>query len=254
MLKGTRKIKSKVDHNRYLITFADLITLLLGFFVILYATSQIDGENFKKLQEALKKAFNSGEKPLLDGGDGVLDGSRTMLPEPNFPGKREGNIDSIENSIRKSLINYFDEDAVTMFKEGESIKIDMPEKLLFSSGYADIKQDGLKFLDTLADILSDVPNQITIDGHTDNVPISNERFKSNWHLSMQRALNVAYFMSKEGLKEENLAIRAYGEQRPKESNATNDGKAKNRRVELIISKVDIQSPSTKGYEKKDSIN
>lgn len=75
-MKSTRRrIKSKVDHNRYLITYADLITLLLGFFVILYTTSQIDGENYSKLQEALKKAFSSGIKPLLDGGDGVLDGN-----------------------------------------------------------------------------------------------------------------------------------------------------------------------------------
>lgn len=236
-----------------MVTYSDLITLLLGFFVILYATSQIDSENYKKLQSALKKAFNSGAKPLLDGGDGVLDGNDAVLPEPTFPGSRSGNIDSIQSEIKSNLISYFDESAVTMVREGESIKIDMPEQLLFSSGYADIKKSGLKFLDSLADILSDVPNQITIDGHTDNVPIKNNNFESNWHLSISRAMNVAYTMMQKGLKEENIAVRGYGDQRPKGSNATEEGKAKNRRVELIISKMDIESPSKSGYE-KDSIN
>jgi len=253
-VKSTRRrIKSKVDHNRYLITYADLITLLLGFFVILYTTSQIDGENYSKLQEALKKAFSSGIKPLLDGGDGVLDGNDHILPEPYFPGVRQGNIDSIQNAIKSNLISYFDSGSVTMVKEGESIKIDMPEKLLFSSGFAEIKGDGLKFLDSLADILSNVPNQITIDGHTDNVAIKNGMFESNWHLSTERALNIAYSMMQKGLKEQNVAVRGYGSQRPKETNSTEEGKAINRRVELIISKLDIQSPSTKGYS-KDSIN
>ena len=129
----------------------------------------------------------------------------------------------------------------------------MPEKLLFSSGFAEIKGDGLKFLDSLADILSTVPNQITIDGHTDNVAIKNGMFESNWHLSTERALNIAYSMMQKGLKEQNVAVRGYGSQRPKETNSTEEGKAINRRVELIISKLDIQSPSTKGYS-KDSIN
>lgn len=246
------KIRNKVDHYRYMVTYSDLITLLLGFFVILYATTQVDTENYKRLQDALKKAFNSGAKPLLDGGDGVLDGDKSILPEPVFPGSRQGNIDSIQSEIKSNLLSYFDESNITMVKEGESIKIDMPEELLFTSGFAEIKPKGIKFLDSLADILSDVPNQITIDGHTDNVPIKNSSFESNWHLSVGRAMNVAYLMMQSGLKEENIAVRGYGAQRPKESNATEDGKAKNRRVELIISKIDIMSPSKVGYE-KDSI-
>ncbi len=255
MVQERRKISSKVDHNRYLITFADLITLLLGFFVILYTTAQIDSDKFDKLQDALKKAFTTGAKPLLEGGDGVLDGNETILPEPYFPGARDGDMDSIQQSIKDGLLSYFEDGAVTMIREGNTIKIDMPEKLLFSSGYADLTREGLKFLDSLADILSDVPNQITIDGHTDNVPIRNNNFESNWHLSTARALNVAYYMKKNGLKEENLAIRGYSSQRPKESNATIEGRAKNRRVELIISELDIQTPSTKGYENgNDSIN
>lgn len=255
MLQKRRKISSKVDHNRYLITFADLITLLLGFFVILYTTAQIDTEKFDKLQDALQKAFKTGSKPLLEGGDGVLDGNETILPEPYFPGVRDGNMDSIQESISDGLLSYFEEGSVTLIREGESIKIDMPEKLLFSSGYAELTNEGLKFLDSLADILSDVPNQITIDGHSDNVPIQNSNFESNWHLSTARALSVAYTMTKNGLKEENLAIRGYSSQRPKESNATEDGRAKNRRVELIISELEIQTPSTKGYNNEnDSIN
>jgi chemotaxis protein MotB len=248
-----KNIKNQYDHNRYLISYSDLITLLLGFFVILYATTKIDSANYEKLQKALQQAFNGGAKSVLEGGDGLLDGSKGILPEPSFPNSRGGNIDSIENEIEKGLLSYFKSSDVTMVREGDAIKIDMPEELLFNSGYADIKPKGLKFVDYLADILSDVPNQITIDGHTDNVPISNERFKSNWHLSVARAMNVAYSMMQNGLNKNNVAVRGYGEQRPKESNASDSGRAKNRRVELIISKVDVKSPSKIGYV-KDSIN
>lgn len=246
-------IKNNTDHNRYLISYSDLITLLLGFFVILYATTKIDTENYKRLQSALKKAFNTGSPSVLDGSDGVLDGSKSVLPEPTVPVSRSGSISEIQGKVEKGLLSYFQSSQVTMVKEGDAIKIDMPEKLLFNSGKAEIKSEGLKFIDSLAEILSAIPNQITIDGHTDNVPISNESFKSNWHLSVARAMNVAYSMMQKGLRKENIAVRGYGDQRPKESNATEKGRAKNRRVELIISNIDIKSPSKIGYV-KDSIN
>ncbi len=247
MLKRPKHIDEEEDkRDRYLITYADLITLLLGLFVILYASSQVDGVKYKEFSNAFAKVFSKG--------DGVLEGNAngvpvTILPNPNG----QESLQSIASKAEKSMKSFVNEGKLEIRVSDKELVLAMPEKLLFESGKADIKQEGLKVLDTLTKILGKLQKQITIDGHTDSDPIRTFQFESNWHLSVQRALNVGYAMMIKGLPETNLSIRGYGAEKPIENNSTVIGKTKNRRVEIVISELSITAPSTKGYLIKDSV-
>lgn len=248
-MRKKRTIRTNSSSDRYLITYADLVTLLLGLFVILYTSSQVDTEKYKEVQQAFEKVFKfSGDKPILEGGEGVLEGHSEVLPEPIIPRFREGDINVIEKELKQRLEDYLEKEDIKVYREGDALKIEMPEKLLFQSGKAEIQKKGVNFLDTLTELLKGIPNQIMVDGHTDNVPINNFVYKSNWHLSSARSLNVAYNMIKEGLQETNITVRGFGSQRPVESNSTEKGRQRNRRVEIMISKMDVETPSKKGYK------
>ena len=251
-----KKNNTKVDTNRYFITYADLITLLLGLFVILYVSSKVDQEKFKEYSKAFSEYFKTENQGVLPGGKGVLKGRKNTIPEPIL----------IESGAPKSLNEIFSETSLILqkyIKNGSlSIKhtkagviLTLPEKLLFQSGKADIEQNAMGILDTIANILHSIPYQITVDGHTDSSPIRTFRYESNWHLSSARALNVAYLLVEKGIPKNNLIIRAFGDQKPVASNNTVESKAKNRRVELTISYLPTDSQSTKGYKKvKENVN
>lgn len=246
MLKRPKNIEEDDKRDRYLITYADLITLLLGLFVILYASSQVDGVKYKEFSNAFAKVFSKG--------DGVLDGNANGVPVTILPGTTgQESIQSLTNKAQIALQSYMKEGKVEVRSTGKELILSLPEKLLFDVGKADPKQEGLKVLDTLTKILGKLQNQITIDGHTDSDPIRTFQYESNWHLSVQRALNVGYVMMLKGLPETNLSIRGFGAERPIENNSTLIGKAKNRRVEITITELPITAPSTKGYLNKDSV-
>lgn len=248
-MKYPKRISSKVDANRYLITYADLVTLLLGLFVIMYTSSQVDSEKFKEVTQALEKVFSSDEaRSILESGDGILDGSKSILDDGGKISLKSGDLELIESQVQKKFEGMLEDDKLKIYKEGDALKIEMPEELLFASGKAKIQEDGILFLDSLANLLLEVPNKITIDGHTDNVPIKTFIYESNWHLSVARALNAGYSLIKFGLPESNLSIRGFGSQRPIEPNTTEEGKRRNRRIELAILEVDIETPAKIGYK------
>ncbi len=246
MLKRPTHNNEDDKRDRYLITYADLITLLLGLFVILYASSQVDSVKYKEFSNAFAKVFSKG--------DGVLEGSANGVPVTILPGTSgQESIQSLTQKAQVALQSYINEGKVEVRSNGKELILALPEKLLFEPGRADPKQEGLKVLDTLTKILGKLQNQITIDGHTDSDPIRTFQFESNWHLSVQRAMNVGYTMMLKGLPETNLSIRGFGAEKPVDNNSTAIGKAKNRRVEITISELSITAPSTKGYLIKDSV-
>lgn len=250
-----RKNQEEPEHNtgtdRYLITYADLITLLLGLFVILYASSQVDQEKFKEVSEAFSDYFKTGSG-VLEGGEGVLPGQNGILPEPILPTQRaDRSMEEIAEETRERLGQYVQRGDIGVNLTGEKLTLTLPEKLLFQSAKAEIEPGGIKVLDTVANILSGLRKQITIDGHTDADPIRTFRYESNWHLSVSRATNVAYKLILRGVPESNMSIRGYGSQRPVEENSTAAGKAKNRRVEITISELSPDVPGTEGYSTKE---
>ncbi len=243
-----KKSSNKIDTNRYFITYADVITLLLGLFVILYASSKVDLEKYKEFSQAIDKYFKTpGEKPLKGGG-GVLEGRKDGIPEPIFELGSKKSLDDIFSETSVRLKEYIDKGLVKIKKVKSGVVLTLPEKLLFKSGKATVQQKAMPALDTLASILRGIPFQITVDGHTDSDPIRTFVYESNWHLSVARATNVAYSLIERGAPEHNMVIRGFGSQRPIDENKTKEGKAKNRRVEISVTSLPPNAASKEGYK------
>jgi chemotaxis protein MotB len=248
LYKNLNKKEEKVNTDRYFITYADMITLLLGLFVILYASSKVDQEKYKEFSKAFKSYFNQGES-VLNGGSGVLEGHKKTIPEPILDLSNKKSLEEIFSQTSAALKDYINKGTLQIKKTNSSITLILPEKLLFLSGKADIQVGAYPLIDTLAMILHGIPYQVTVDGHTDSQPIRTFQYESNWHLSVGRALNVGYGLIEKGVPQSNMVIRGYGAQRPIADNNTEAGKTLNRRVEITISSLPSDAPSTEEYEK-----
>ena len=252
-----RKPNKDDGHNtgsdRYLITYADLITLLLGLFVVLYGSSQVDKEKYSEFSAAFSQYFKAKDGKVLQGGDGVLQGHRKGVPEPILAPVSQKSLGEISKDLQQSLKKFIDNGTLNVSINDSVLKINLSEKLLFRSGKAIVEPEGMDALDSIADILKGVKQSVFIDGHTDSDPIRTFQFESNWHLSSARATNVAYRLISGGLPEFNLTVRGYGSQRPIADNSTPEGKAKNRRVEITLTGLSANMPSDKGYIDKDTV-
>jgi chemotaxis protein MotB len=213
--------------ERWLLTYADLITLLLGLFVILYAMSKIDMKKYDQVVVALGGVFGSG--------DGVtpVKLKLTELQEglPDVISERT----RVENEIRRVLQLDMNKLPVSVSQDERGVVVHIQEELLFPSGSADLKTTSLETLDKLAGVFRTMPNDIRVEGHTDNVPIASKSFPSNWHLSVGRALNVGYYLiQKHRLNPEKISVVGYSEYRPIALNNTAEDRAKNRRVDIVV--------------------
>ncbi|MCX7736359.1 MAG: OmpA family protein [Candidatus Kapabacteria bacterium] len=244
--KRLDKTQENVHLDRYLITYADLITLLLGLFVILYMSSKVDEEKFKELSNAFSEYFQP--EKIADGGAGVFKGIPNGIPEPIMPYPSKKSLEQIQVETERSLKKYVESGLMSVTRTGNGLTLTLSEKLLFKSGKAEVEPEGMNVIDTLAQILRGIDKQISIDGHTDSDPIRSFRYESNWHLSVARAVNVGYLLVEKGLPENNLMLRGFGAQRPIALNSTIEGKAKNRRVEINITEFSNNAPSTEGYK------
>ena len=245
--------EEKISKDRYLLTYADLITLLLGLFVILYAISKIDEDKYKNFSKAFSEYFKSTKEQVLQGSGGALHGYRNGIPEPIMPNPSPKSLDDVAHETMIKLKSFIDEGTLKININKDEIVVTLPEKLLFNSGKSEIEQKGMGALDSLAKALKGIPFQISVDGHTDDDPIRSNKPESNWHLSVMRAANVGYTLVKNGAPENNMVVRGYGAQRPVAENSTQEGKMLNRRVEIKVSKLPTDVPSTNGYSKQDSL-
>ncbi len=252
-----RKIHNKqsgeeVKTDRYLITYADLITLLLGLFVILYTSAQVDEAKFREMSAAFSSYFQPGTGHFSNGGPGILRGGKSILPNPINPDTTRRSINQIATETERSLKKYIDDGNIKIKKSDKELVLVLSEKLLFESARAEISPEGIAVLDSVSRFLTGIDYELKVDGHTDATPIRTFRYESNWHLSIARALNVGYHLVGNGVPEKNLVIRGYGAQRPVSDNVSEQGKAQNRRVEITITELPDNALTTKGYTVKDS--
>lgn len=224
--------------ERYIITYADLITLLLGLFVILYAASQVDLGKYREVAQALVRHFNPGAAslPLEQRGVHLLPGEEG-IPQPILPRSPSVTIDEWLQETERLFRLYIASGRLSMERLAEGAVIRVSEALLFETGKADLQPEALPVLDTLAILLRNTPYLISVDGHTDSIPIRTLRYESNWHLSTARALTVAYYLIQHGVPESQLAVRGFGAQRPIAPNSTPEGRARNRRVDIVLSEL-----------------
>jgi chemotaxis protein MotB len=211
--------------DRWLLTYSDLITLLLGLFVILYAMSKIDAGRYSEVVTALNGVFGAPQ--------GILTGNPSLLENPSnaLQSDKQRVAQEIQSALHLDQGNL----PVSITENERGITVHLMEELLFASGSADLKQTSLETLDTLAAVLRTLPNDLRVEGHTDNVPINTTQFPSNWHLSVARALNVAYYLiQRHNLVQERVQVVGYSEFQPLAPNNTPANRSTNRRVDIVI--------------------
>lgn len=218
------------NHERWLLSYADFITLLMIFFIIMYAMSTLDQKKYEKLTTALNQAMGDGTA-IADTGSNMGGEIGNGLSEDAKLKKVKENLDKYlkENNLSASV-------STTIEKRG--LVLSFKDSLFFDSGKAEIRPEQIDKLITISKIINQSiisDSYIRIEGHTDSVPMHNEIFKSNWDLSVMRASNVAQILiDKAGINPERLSATGYGEYRPKVDNSTAEGKSTNRRVDIII--------------------
>ncbi len=233
--------------DRYLVTYADLITLLLGLFVILYATAQVDVGKYREFAAALGQYFQATPDSTLIGGGAILPGAKRTLPQPILPTAEPRSLDQVTQELERTFQKQIQSNLIELERVNSQVRLRIRDKLLFESGKADLQVAAAAILDSLSQVLAGLQKQIIVEGHTDNVPISTFRYPSNWHLSVDRALTVAYYLMQRGVPERFFTVCGYADQRPIASNATPEGRARNRRVEIVIAEPEENLPTTEGY-------
>lgn len=235
------------NHERWLVSYADFITLLFAFFVILYATAEKNKGKEKEFEESVKKHFAA-----VMGSFGSVGPVGEMLKSfvkdnatVNFPGAGSGPEevkDHVERKLRKEIrTEDFDHLIDSIESNAMGVKIRMTSSVLFHPGSAQLQHRMIRDLSKVGDLLKRSNRRIIIEGHTDNEPIASRQFPSNWELASARATTVLRYLAKvHKIEENNMVAISYGKTQPISTNDTVDGRERNRRIEILI--VTGQSP------------
>ncbi|MFU0823744.1 OmpA family protein [Clostridium sp.] len=234
MSKRKKREGDEINTETWLATYADTITLVLTFFVLLYSYSNIDATKFQKMINSMQSVFTgeSGDSilELYNNGEAPIVGYTEDLA-PQQGGESKGMYDKVKSFVKSNGL----EDVAEIKRDSKGIIIELKDNVLFDTGKADLKEPSKKVLDKISKLIASIPNEIIVEGHTDNVPIHNYQFESNWELSTQRAVNVLkYFVESKGMNPKRFQAAGYGEHQPIVPNTTYANKAKNRRVNILI--------------------
>jgi chemotaxis protein MotB len=258
MTRRRKRPHAHSNHERWLVSYADFITLMFAFFVVLYASSQVDKRKVGKLSMAIQVAFQEL---------GVFPASTTQIPlDSNEPmpfsrvqaienmkhnaalgrisspaedslsaSSDETDLATLQSQLREALHHEIALHEVTVHRETDGLVISLQEFGFFDSGSAAIKPESQAALDRIASILAIRTYKLRIEGHTDNIPIHTAQIASNWELSTARATElVRLLVLRHRLAPERLAAAGYAEYHPVASNLTAQGRAQNRRVDIVI--------------------
>ncbi|MHB8170273.1 MAG: flagellar motor protein MotB [Thermincolia bacterium] len=241
---GSKKYKQDEEEHenneRWLLTYADLITLLLIFFVVMFAMSNLNQKKFEQMSMSLKTALVGinpghviGESPGPE-----------IIPGAGRKGKEEKDIEKIKKDLEKYIKEKQLDSKVGIRLEERGLVISLREAVLFKLGSADLAPASLQVIDEVVKALETMPNPVRVEGHTDNLPINTPQFPSNWELSTARATNIVRYMIQVGYKPENISAIGYGEFRPLAPNAAK-GNPMNRRVDLVLLRSDFDKGEPK---------
>ncbi len=245
MARRKRREEPKVSHERWLVSYADFITLLFAFFVVLFAISQVDRHEMGRLSEAVQKATNLGvfDDPK-QGPSPILGGQGSAAPLPSAPlvdpvttptMTGPASIDSIRDQLTKTLSNAIGSGHVALVERDDGLVIRLRDAAFFEAGKAQVRGEVLSDLRSVGQTLRGLENSIRIEGHTDPIPIRNSSFRSNWELSAARAASVLDELVRvSGIHESRLSIAGYASQRPIANNDELGGRSQNRRVDIVV--------------------
>lgn len=208
-------------------TYADTITLLLTFFILLYTFSIVDNEKLQTIAQALKGQIE---------GTPMTNEQTEALPHDFVPGVGVKNpYDQLVEKVTSVLAKNGLSDVVKIREEDAGVILQLGDSILFDTGQAVLKEESYEVLNVISTIIPQVDNEIMVQGHTDNRPINSDKYPSNWELSSARALAVVkYFINDKGLGAERFSATGYGEHRPLVENTSVENMGINRRVDILI--------------------
>ena len=227
-----RKVAAPENHERWLISYADFITLLFAFFVVMFASSQTDRNKAQQVSTAVKNAFaNGGAKTVVHG----VPGGTLARKEISW---KQGAITELMPSMQSltlALSQEIKDGKIAIHLEPRGLVVSLWEAAFFPSGDDEIRPTSFEILAKVARTIQALPNPVRLEGHTDSLPIHNEHFRSNWELSAARSIAMLeLFCDKYGLLRNRFAIAGYADTSPVDSNDTVEGRGHNRRVDVVI--------------------
>lgn len=259
----SKKRKKKGNHDEHmgedwLLPYADLLTLLLALFIVLFASSSVDAQKFQSLSSAFSQVFSSGTGIMNFPSPMPEKDTQSYDPETdkgeNEYKEDEDNKNKLQQSEREQLAvvqhkvqQYIKENnlenKLDTSLSGEGLLVTIRSNVLFKSGSADVRKQDVKIAKEISALLvMDLPRSVIISGHTDNIPISNSKYESNWELSVMRAVNfMKIILDNDKLDPKLFSAKGFGEFQPIASNKTEKGRAKNRRVEILILPKETQN-------------
>ncbi|HEY3940343.1 MAG TPA: flagellar motor protein MotB [Bryobacteraceae bacterium] len=245
-----RKSAARENHDRWLVSYADLVTLLFAFFVVMFASTQTDKTRAKQISEAVQKALHEGSTPpkvaaILGGtvddkgrGNAMLRGPALSQPEKTpelaaFP--HALNLAAAGELLRSKLAREIEQGSVEVHVEERGIIIGLNAAVFFPSGGDTIDERVYPTTAKVAAVLNQLPNALRLEGHTDSLPINNARFRSNWELSAARSIAMLRLLNERyGVDRRRMAVVGYADTLSADSNDTEAGRRKNRRVDIVI--------------------
>jgi chemotaxis protein MotB len=249
--KARRKRPEEHDnHERWLVSYADFITLLFAFFVVMYALSSINEGKYRILSDSLNNAFRN----LANGPSGqvmVIPPGAPPLPVPiarankgadTTKTRQREKMRNMARDIMRALAPLVREGKVRVLETSRGVTVEINDSVLFAPGQAKLEPLSVSALEAVGAVLAESGFPITIEGHTDNVPINTPQFPSNWELSAVRATTVLRLFAEVGVPPQHLTAIGYGEQRAVENNDTIEGRARNRRVTILIDAQEPEAP------------
>jgi chemotaxis protein MotB len=243
-----KKLQAHVNHERWLVSYADFITLLFAFFVVMFASSQTDKGRAQQVSEAVKKALEGEHMPAMlaallrgspekDGRGGAMVQGPGGVNHPTEDRKEEKLAELLPSLqvLSEELKGEIAAGRIQIDMQSRGLVISFTQAALFPSGEDVISPEAYLGLEKVAAAVAMIPNPVRLEGHTDSIPISTPRFRSNWQLSTSRSIALLEILTgRFGVPPARLSVAGYADTAPVASNETEQGRARNRRVDIII--------------------
>lgn len=238
-LRRRRHVEGHNNQERWIVSYADLLTVLLAFFVVMYGISSVDADRYKKLTEALSEAFSDGSAKKQK-----IETITPPKPEPErvvlTPEQLEAQaMTALGKRLANALGEYIKADKIQVVETKKGLRVDLTDELLFAEGSALLSDRAKRPLMLATGVLRDKGVKIVVEGHTSKRPIHNALFYSNWELSATRASTVVRFLEHSGIASQRLSATGFGPYRPADGEPVADDTASNRRVSLMLIKPSL---------------
>lgn len=242
-----------INHERWLVSYADFITLLFAFFVVMYSVSQVSEEKYRVLSDTLMSSFkfqNQTLNPIQVGEPSRSPHASAIDTKSPATGEQPGNgafdrqvdLPHMAEQLRETFGDLINRDWVSVTANEDWLEIALKSQLLFGSASAEPNEDARLIFTELANVLRQTENPVQVEGHTDNDPIVTDRYPSNWELSAARASAAVKLLAEAGIDSRRLAAVGYGEFQPIADNSTEAGRSQNRRVAIMVARTPMNRP------------